>query len=68
MRTVTHVEARRMTPDQIIAWRNGLGLNRSQAAAALGLARNTLAAYEAGRARIPLYIQYACLWLAAHRP
>jgi len=57
-----------MSPKSLTAWRNRLGLNKSAAALALGLARNTLEAYERGRVRIPLYIALACSALAHGLP
>jgi DNA-binding XRE family transcriptional regulator len=53
-----------MTAEAITAWRERLGFNRSEAARALGVARNTYAAYEAGTVRIPLYIALACAAIA----
>lgn len=52
-----------MTPTQLTEWRKSLGLNRVNAAKALGMSRNTLAGYEAGDVRIPLYVEYACKWI-----
>ena len=49
-----------MTPDTLTAWRSRLGLNRSEAAVALGLSRNGYTRYETGKAPIPLYIALAC--------
>lgn len=47
-------------PDfDFLAWRTSLGLNRSQAAEALGLGRNQPQRYEEGQP-IPLYIALAC--------
>ena len=48
-----------MTPADFTTWRERMGLNRTQAAEALGLSRNMPAKYEAG-APIPLYIALAC--------
>ena len=53
-----------MTPSDLTVWRKRLGLNKVQAAEALGVNRNTVADYEAGRYPIPLYIDLACCWLA----
>lgn len=49
----------RCTPERFSMFRKAMGLNRSQAAEALGLSRNMPAKYEAG-APIPLYIALAC--------
>ena len=54
-----------MTPASLTAWRERLGLNKSEAAAVLGLSRNAYTAYEAGRwngkvRKIPKYIALAC--------
>jgi transcriptional regulator with XRE-family HTH domain len=52
-----------MTADDFIAWRNRLGLNRTQAAEVLGLGRNQPQRYEEGQP-IPLYIALACAAIA----
>ena len=57
-----------MSSAALIAWRERLGLNRVKAAKALGIARNTLAAYEADKREIPLYIALACAALAYGLP
>jgi len=57
-----------MTAASLKSWRERLGLNKSGAAAALGLARNTYAAYEEGRAEIPLYVALACAAIAYGLP
>lgn len=50
-----------MTPKTLTEWRNRLGLNRSEAAKALGMSRTTYERYETGKAsKIPLYIALAC--------
>jgi len=49
-----------MTPASLTAWRERLGLNKSEAALRLGLSRNAYMGYEAGSKRIPLYIALAC--------
>lgn len=56
-----------MTAEDFTDWREHLGLNRSQAAAALGVALNTITAYERGQ-RIPLYVALACSALAMRLP
>ena len=56
-----------MTPEAFTAWRLGLGLNKRKAAVALGLARNSIFAYEFGRAPIPLKVALACQAISAAR-
>lgn len=48
-----------MTGADFKAWRERLGLNRIDAAAALGTGRNQPQRYEEGQ-EIPLYIALAC--------
>jgi len=57
-----------LTPESLKAWRERLGLNKSEAALRLGLARNTYTAYEEGRAEIPLYVALACAAIAYGLP
>ncbi len=57
-----------MRPDQLIAWRDRLGFNKAEAARRLGIARNSLAAYEAGAQTVPIYIALACAALAYGLP
>jgi transcriptional regulator with XRE-family HTH domain len=49
-----------MTPEDFARWRSLMGLNRTQAAQALGISRNMPAKYEAGTATIPLHVALAC--------
>ena len=49
-----------MTPDDLYSWRVAHNLSKREAAAALGIARNTLRCYESGRHVIPKYIMLAC--------
>jgi len=56
------------SPNTITAWRSRLGLTISGAAEQLGCARNSLAAYEAGRTPIPRYIALACAAIAQGIP
>lgn len=49
-----------MTPAEFIVWRQRMGLNRTQAAEALGISRNMPAKYEAGTSPIPLTVALAC--------
>jgi len=48
-----------MTPADLTAWRQRTGLNRLQAAEALGISRNTITRMEAGTSEIPAYIELA---------
>lgn len=57
-----------MSPKSLALWRERLGLNKAEACRALGLARNTLDAYETGRNPIPLYIALACAAVAYGLP
>lgn len=57
-----------MTAATLLAWRNRLGLNKSEAAIALGLSRNGYEAYEAGRNRIPRHVALACAAIAYGLP
>ena len=57
-----------MTPADFIAWRERLHLNRVEAAAMLGMSRNTVTAYEQGRTAIPLYVALACTAIAQGWP
>ncbi len=56
-----------MTPEAFTLWRHTHHLSKREAAAALGIARNTLRAYETGRYRIPRYIALACEALTSRR-
>lgn len=56
-----------MTSDDFKTWRNTMQLTQAQAAEALGLTRETIVNYEAGKRRdngkpveIPLAVAYAC--------
>lgn len=49
-------------------WRERLGLNRSDAAEALGIDRKTFARYEDDASVIPLYIALAAAAVAAGLP
>jgi len=42
------------------AWRNRLGLSKSEAARVLGLSRNSVIAYETGRRPLPRHVALAC--------
>ena len=57
-----------MTPTSLLAWRRRRGLGKAAAAAALGVSRNSYAAYEAGRAPIPFTVALACAALAHGLP
>lgn len=54
-----------MTKEQLFCWRMGERLSKRRAASILGVARNTYAAYEAGRHPIPRYIMLACVTISA---
>jgi len=49
-----------MTPADLTAWRNTLGISNAEACRRLGIAPNTWTAYEQGRSAIPRYIALAC--------
>jgi transcriptional regulator with XRE-family HTH domain len=49
-----------MTPQDFTRWRELMGLNRTQAAEALGISRNMPAKYETGAAAIPKPVALAC--------
>ncbi len=49
-----------MTPTDLAAWMNRLGLNKAQAAASLGIARTTLDRYLSGDKPIPRAVELAC--------
>jgi len=50
-----------MTGEDFINWRKSLGINRLEAAAMLGMSRNTVTRNERGDTPIPDYIAYACM-------
>lgn len=49
-----------MTPAEFTAWRQRLGLTKTEAATALGLSPNMPRVYERGDTSIPRYIALAC--------
>ncbi len=49
-----------VTPASLIAWRQRLHLTVVAAAKALGCSRRAIQSWEAGRTRIPLYVELAC--------
>jgi DNA-binding XRE family transcriptional regulator len=53
-----------MTSASFIEWRGRLHLNRVEAAAVLGVSRETLRFYETDKRPIPLYIALACAAVA----
>jgi DNA-binding XRE family transcriptional regulator len=56
-----------MTPEDLYAWRIGQNLSKRQAAAQLGVARNTFRSYETGKYPIPRAIWLACQMLTASK-
>lgn len=56
-----------MNAQEFIEWRKRLGLNRTEAAEALGLGRNQPKRYEEGQT-IPKYIALACAAIAYGLP
>ena len=57
-----------MTRAELTGWMNSMGLNKTEAAIALGIARNTLLAFLKGRpAILPIYIELACEALTARK-
>ena len=53
-----------MTGEEFIAWRKSLGINRLEAAAMLGMSRNTITRNENGLTPIPDYVALACMALS----
>lgn len=49
-----------MSPQEFTLWRSLLAINKSEASRLLGLAPNTVTAYEKGRVKIPRYVALAC--------
>lgn len=56
-----------MTPAALTAWMQRLGLNRAEAASALGIARTTLDRYLDGRQAIPKVVALACSGISKQR-
>jgi DNA-binding XRE family transcriptional regulator len=56
------------SPLSFAAWRARLGFSKSEAARRLGLSRNSIIDYEAGKARIPVHVALACAALAHGLP
>jgi predicted XRE-type DNA-binding protein len=52
-----------MTPADLTAWMARLGLNKSNAAKALGIGRPRLDRYLAGKVEIPHVVRLACRML-----
>ena len=50
-----------MTGEDFINWRKSLNINRLEAAAMLGMSRNTVTRNERGDTPIPDYIALACM-------
>ena len=57
-----------MTPADFTDWRKHLGINRDEASQRLGIAPNTVTAYERGRSEIPRHIALACTALVNGLP
>ena len=53
-----------MTGADFVAWREQLGITRTEACVRLGLHANSITNYEKGRTTIPLYIALACAAVA----
>lgn len=51
-----------------IAWRAHLGISSAEAGRRLGLAPNTITAYEQERSKIPRHVDLACMAIAAALP
>lgn len=49
-----------MTPDDLRAWLDRLNISQSEAARRLGISRNTINMYLAGRWEIPRIFELAC--------
>lgn len=56
-----------MTPTTLQSWMTRLGLNKSEAASALGIARTTLDRYLDGRQAIPKVVALACSGISKQR-
>ncbi len=57
-----------MTGADLAAWRARLKLNKSEAAATLGLSLLSYRRYERGKHPIPLYVALACSAVAHNLP
>lgn len=57
-----------MTPATLVTWMERLHLNKSGAASALGISRNTLDGYLAGKYPIPKTVALACAALSYGLP
>jgi transcriptional regulator with XRE-family HTH domain len=57
-----------MTRTDFIDWRKRLGINRAEASRRLGIAPNTVTAYEHGRSPIPRVVALACMALVNGLP
>ncbi len=53
-----------MTSTGFAEWRARFGWSKAEAARRLGLSRNSVIDYEAGKIRIPRYVELACEALA----
>jgi DNA-binding XRE family transcriptional regulator len=52
-----------LTRQEFQIWRVNLGMNKTEAADALGVSRNMPLKYEDGSVEIPRYIELACKYL-----
>lgn len=57
-----------MTPATFTAWRERLGLNKTELAVKFGVSRNVVIKWEDGRSEIPDAIAYACAAIAYGLP
>lgn len=57
-----------MKPQALTAIREAEHQSRSAFALRLGISRNSLAAYESGKARIPKYVMLAVTCIRDHKP
>jgi DNA-binding XRE family transcriptional regulator len=57
-----------MAPTSFAAWRERLGLSKTDAALKLGLSRNAIIKYENGESDIPEHVALACAAIAHGLP
>lgn len=56
-----------MTPQQLNAWREAMGLNATEAAAKLGVSRQTWYTWARGDTPVPAAVEMACKYLTMMR-